>query len=35
MQLLRTNHPVASVGGDIAGQALFEAGWGAFPAPTR
>jgi hypothetical protein len=31
MQLLRTNHPAASVGGDIAGQALFEAGVGRIP----
>jgi hypothetical protein len=31
MEMLRTNHPLASLGGDIAGQALFEAGLGRIP----
>lgn len=31
MQLLRTNHPASSLGGDIAGQALFEAALGRVP----
>jgi hypothetical protein len=31
MEMLRTDHPTASVAGDIAGQALFEAGLGRIP----
>jgi hypothetical protein len=31
MELLRTNHPLSSLGGDVAGQALFEASLGRIP----
>ena len=31
MDLLRTNHPIASFGGDLAGQAILEAGIGRIP----